>query len=125
MKRELPHHRKVLENRFYGLTRKPAMKIDFDTAEINGVSERFNRGKKKWRGKDWLKEVSKRAFRSVSRNNPVSFTSQGELSTEVTNCPAYEESYGDDWIQCGTGKDWWHEDCSNYEDFGPFACDCV
>ncbi|KAJ8891450.1 hypothetical protein PR048_003978 [Dryococelus australis] len=50
VEQELANHCKDLDNRFYGLTRKHIMKVAFDFAEMNGVSERFNQGKK-WREK--------------------------------------------------------------------------
>ncbi|XP_063230496.1 uncharacterized protein LOC134535356 [Bacillus rossius redtenbacheri] len=64
MEKELAQHCKDLDNRFYGLTRKHIMKVAFDFAEKNGVSERFNQ-EKKLAGKDWLKGFCKRHKLSV------------------------------------------------------------
>lgn len=64
MERELAHHCRDLDSRFYGLTRKHVMKIAFDYTEMNGVSNRFNK-EKKMAGKDWLKGFCKRNKLSV------------------------------------------------------------
>lgn len=61
MERELAQHCRDFDGRFYGLTRKHIMKVAFEYAEINNVSERFNK-EKKMAGKDWLKGF-------CSRNN--------------------------------------------------------
>lgn len=54
MERELAQHCRDFDGRFYGLTRKHIMKVAFEYAEINNVSERFNL-ENKMAGKDWLK----------------------------------------------------------------------
>ena len=45
---------------------------------------------------------------------------------DVIRCPACEEEYCDppteEWIQCCKCQEWWHEECSNYEN-GIFICD--
>ncbi|XP_054285350.1 uncharacterized protein LOC129001936 [Macrosteles quadrilineatus] len=64
MERELAQHCRDLDSRFYGLTRKHIMKVAFDYAQMNGVSERFNQ-EKKMAGKDWLKSFCKRNNLSV------------------------------------------------------------
>lgn len=64
MERELAQHCRDLDSRFYGLTRKHIMKVAFDYAEMNGVSNRFNK-EKKMAGKDWLKGFCKRNKLSV------------------------------------------------------------
>ncbi len=55
-------------------------------------------------------------------NSPVASTSKDG----VTRCPACEEEYCDppteEWIQCCKCQEWWHEECSNYEN-GIFICD--
>lgn len=61
MERELAQHCLDFDGRFYGLTRKHIMKVDFEYADNNNVSERFNK-EKKMAGKDWLKGF-------CSRNN--------------------------------------------------------
>lgn len=42
-------------------------------------------------------------------------------------CPGceerYEEPITEDWIECSKCKNWWHEQCSNYEGGGKFICD--
>lgn len=53
MERELAQHCLDFDGRFYGLTRKHIIKVAFEYAEINNVSERFNKENKK-AGKDWL-----------------------------------------------------------------------
>lgn len=50
MEKELAQHCRDLDYRFYGLTRKHIMKVAFDYAQMNGVSDRFNQ-EKKWQAK--------------------------------------------------------------------------
>lgn len=47
----------------------------------------------------------------------------GQESEETVQCPGCDQSFNDDWIQCGLCADWWHEACSAYEGSGPFICD--
>ena len=47
---------------------------------------------------------------------------------EITICPGCNEKYyeappEEEWIKCNECKEWWHEDCSNYEDAGHFLYD--
>ena len=51
MERELAQHCRDLDSRFFGLTRKHIIKVAFDYAEMNGVSNRFNKKIKKWPAK--------------------------------------------------------------------------
>ncbi|GFV54742.1 uncharacterized protein TNCV_3844611 [Trichonephila clavipes] len=55
-------------------------------------------------------------------NSPVASSSKDG----VKRCPACEEEYCDppteEWIQCCKCQEWWHEECSNYEN-GIFICD--
>ncbi|GFX16154.1 uncharacterized protein TNCV_4704101 [Trichonephila clavipes] len=54
--------------------------------------------------------------------SPVASTSKDGVIT----CPACEEEYYDppteEWIQCCECQEWWHEECSNYEN-SIFICD--
>jgi hypothetical protein len=59
MELELAEHCRNLDARFYGLTRKRLMKLAFDFAEINGLSDRFNTVKR-LAGKNWVVALSKR-----------------------------------------------------------------
>jgi protein-arginine kinase activator protein McsA len=49
------------------------------------------------------------------------------VEEEKIKCPgcddAYEEPITEDWVQCSGCKQWWHQDCSNYEGLGLFKCD--
>ncbi|GFX82230.1 uncharacterized protein TNCV_33381 [Trichonephila clavipes] len=55
-------------------------------------------------------------------NSPVALTSKDG----VIRCPACEEEYcnppTEEWIQCCKCQEWWHEECSNYENC-IFICD--
>ncbi|KAK4876864.1 hypothetical protein RN001_009370 [Aquatica leii] len=73
--------------------------------------------------------------RNTSAKNKIKKTSFKkkqilEASEENVTCPACEESFfatlNDDWVQCNKCKNWWHDDCSSYEEVGQFICDyCV
>jgi hypothetical protein len=59
MELELVEHCRNLDAGFYGLTRKRLMKLVFDFAEVNGLSDRFNTVKR-LEGKDWVVAFCKR-----------------------------------------------------------------
>lgn len=64
MEQELAQHCRDLDLRFYGITRKQIMKVAFEYAQMNGVSDRFNK-EKQAAGKDWLKAFCRRHKLSV------------------------------------------------------------
>ncbi|GFU15748.1 uncharacterized protein TNCV_2367201 [Trichonephila clavipes] len=55
-------------------------------------------------------------------NSPIASTSKDG----VLRCPACQEEYCDasteEWTQCCKCQEWWHEECSNYEN-GIFISD--
>lgn len=65
------------------------------------------------------------------QRNTENHKKKGKKKTaEIVACPACEEEYIDppaeDWIECGRCSVWWHEQCTAYENKGPFICDiCV
>lgn len=84
MERELAQHCRELDVRFYGLTRKHIMKIAFEYADINNVSDRFNK-EKRLAGKDWLKGFCQRNNLSLRVPEKCSMArAQGFNKVQVT-----------------------------------------
>ncbi|GFW53225.1 uncharacterized protein TNCV_3294721 [Trichonephila clavipes] len=68
------------------------------------------------------KEAKKPKSIKSRPNSPVASTSKDG----VVRCPVCEEEFCDpiteEWIQFCKCQEWWHEECSNYEN-GIFICD--
>jgi hypothetical protein len=58
-----------------------------------------------------------RVKRKLSLSMPSTSTSSSAA------CAGCAETFGDDWVQCGSYLEWWHEDCSSWEGGGSFLCD--
>lgn len=87
--------------------------------------------KKRQAEEDRLKklEAKKKKLEFTSVKNPKSKRKidQPGTSTDNIRCPACEEEFKEppeeNWIQCTKCREWWHEDCSNYEGGVNFICD--
>lgn len=59
VERQLVEHLKLLESRFFGLSRKDVLELAYKLAVENGFEHHFN-NQKKVAGKDWLREFRRR-----------------------------------------------------------------
>ena len=59
IERQLVEHLKMLESRFFGLTRRDVLELAYNLAVKNGFEHHFN-NQKKAAGKDWLREFRRR-----------------------------------------------------------------
>lgn len=59
VERQLVEHLKLLESRFFGLTRRDVLELAYNLAVKNGFEHNFN-NQKKAAGKDWLREFRRR-----------------------------------------------------------------
>lgn len=91
---------------------------ELEEAKANRAAMKNKNGAKTKKGQT-LKAKKKLILNCI--DNPVPSTSSA--NNEATICPGCEQSYDEDWIQCGLCKEWWHEDCSRYEGTGAFVCD--
>lgn len=100
------------------LEKKEKEKVELEEAKANRALKENKNGDKIKKGKT-LKAKKKLLLNSIE--NPVPSTSSA--NNKETICPACEQSYDEDWIQCGLCKEWWHKECSTYEGTGAFVCD--
>ncbi|GBM55650.1 hypothetical protein AVEN_203959-1 [Araneus ventricosus] len=92
-------------------------KVELEEAKANRALKNNKNGDKTKKGKT-LKAKKKLILNSIE--NPVPSTSSA--NNEGTIYPGCEHTYDEDWIQCGLCKEWWHVECSSYEDGGTFVC---
>ncbi|GBM92970.1 hypothetical protein AVEN_203926-1 [Araneus ventricosus] len=79
-------------------------KVELEEAKANRVFKK-NKNGVKTRKRKALKAKKKLILNSI--DNPVPSTSS--TNNEGTICPGCEQTYDEDWNQCGLCKEWWHE----------------
>ncbi|GBM30634.1 hypothetical protein AVEN_18323-1 [Araneus ventricosus] len=85
-------------------------KVELEEARANRAFQNNKNGDKTKKVKT-LKAKKTLILNSIE--NPVSSTSSA--NNEETICPGCEQTYDEDWMQCGLCKEWYHEECSSYE----------
>ncbi|GBM21698.1 hypothetical protein AVEN_248519-1 [Araneus ventricosus] len=81
-------------------------KVELEEAKANLALKNNKSGDKTKKGKT-LKAKKKLILNSIE--NPVPSTSLA--NNEGTTCPGCEQTYDEDWMQCGLCKESWHEEC--------------
>nr|CAD7428671.1 unnamed protein product [Timema monikensis] len=66
--------------------------------------------------------ANKLDFSKPSTSKKASLPKSVKTNKE-TFCGGCGELFEEDWVQCGSCSEWWHEACSAYDEIGPFVCD--
>ena len=128
-KRQTAQQRKSKKQRSEILTSSP-YKSQLEQNEATKRKIDCERAKKQLAKQMKMQKIPGTSQKKLKRTNQIGSRKridQPSTSTKKIICPPCNKEYIDppeeDWIQCDSCKEWWHDACSNYEGQGNFICD--
>jgi hypothetical protein len=94
-------------------------KIFIENKEKEKASKMKGRAERQLKGlKAVQKENQKAKKKKNSARRKLSLSMPSTSTHSSTVCLARGQTFEDDWVQCGSCLEWWHEDCSRWEEGG-------